>query len=425
MKIAFVSQPWDISLPSMGGPSASIDIWIQNVSEHLVKHGHELINYCPGTRWGMRLRKEERAGIQFRAMRGVRIEGRLSKAIQKFLPQSPNPQTPSYLSEWYHRAYTEQVARDLKTQNCDIVHLINFVQFAPVIRRHNPNVQIVLGMQCDWLAQLDKDILSRYLDNVDLVTGCSEHVTAGGRERFERLKNRSFTLYNGVDVSRFHGIEPQADKKVKSIVFVGRTSPEKGLHDLIPAFTKVHERFPDAQLKIIGDDGITAKSFIVDLSSDKHVQDLAKYYDATFMGTSSYPQYLRNLIPENLRDKVIFTGGLPHRQVVQHVQEADVFVLPSLSEAFGMPIVEAMGCEIPCVVTNIGGMKEVVVDGETGYIAPPANPDALADALIRVLENPEAARKMGKAGQERAKKLYAWEAITENLIRYYEMLPLS
>ncbi len=82
-----------------------------------------------------------------------------------------------------------------------------------------------------------------------------------------------------------------------------------------------------------------------------------------------------------------------------------------------------MACEIPVVASAVGGIPEVVVDGETGFLVPPADPDELASAINRILDSDELGRELGKAGRLRVERYFSWEAIAEQTRdMYLEML---
>ena len=114
---------------------------------------------------------------------------------------------------------------------------------------------------------------------------------------------------------------------------------------------------------------------------------------------------------------------LPREHVIQLYSHASVFACPSVYEPFGIINLEAMACEIPVVASAVGGIPEVVVDGETGFLVPPANPDELASAINRILDSDELGRELGKAGRLRVERYFSWEAIAEQTRdMYLEML---
>jgi glycosyltransferase involved in cell wall biosynthesis len=100
-----------------------------------------------------------------------------------------------------------------------------------------------------------------------------------------------------------------------------------------------------------------------------------------------------------IADSVVFTGPLPHEQVRQQLEQAQLFVLSSLSEGISNAALEAMALELPVIVTAVGGMPEVIEDGVTGWVVPPSDPAKLAESMIRAVTNSSLAEKLGRAGR--------------------------
>jgi glycosyltransferase involved in cell wall biosynthesis len=94
-------------------------------------------------------------------------------------------------------------------------------------------------------------------------------------------------------------------------------------------------------------------------------------------------------------------------------------VIPSLEEGFGIPAAEAMGCEVPVVATDAGGLPEVVEHGVTGLVVPRGDANALAEAIGSLLEDAMLRRRMGLAGRERALRLFDWDRTAEQLEQVY------
>ena len=122
---------------------------------------------------------------------------------------------------------------------------------------------------------------------------------------------------------------------------------------------------------------------------------------------------LRHLVPQAL-------GMVPHAELERLYDEAAVFVLPSRSEGFGIVCAEAMAHGRPVVACSVGGLAEVVADGETGLLVPPRRPDLLKQALERLLSDPDLRRRLGAAARERARALYSWDAVIERTVAVYE-----
>jgi starch synthase len=110
---------------------------------------------------------------------------------------------------------------------------------------------------------------------------------------------------------------------------------------------------------------------------------------------------------------------VPVDDVTQLYSHAAVFCCPSVYEPFGLINLEAMACETPVVASAVGGILEVVEDGKTGLLVPPANAEALAAALNRVLGNPALGRWMGQAGRRRVEEHFAWASVAERTEQVY------
>jgi alpha-maltose-1-phosphate synthase len=110
---------------------------------------------------------------------------------------------------------------------------------------------------------------------------------------------------------------------------------------------------------------------------------------------------------------------VPVSVVTQLYSQAAVFCCPSVYEPFGLINLEAMACETPVVASGVGGILEVVEDGKTGLLVPPAQPAALAQALTRVLGNPGLARDMGRAGRRRVEEKFSWASVAERTEQVY------
>lgn len=121
-----------------------------------------------------------------------------------------------------------------------------------------------------------------------------------------------------------------------------------------------------------------------------------------------------------IRNHIIFTGV--RKDIPELLNLMDVFVLSSDWEGLPMTILEAMAAGRPCVVTDVGGNREAVIDGETGFLVPPQNPDALAKSIIRLLKDKDMSKRFGERGQARFEKEFTVEMMvskTEELYRQY------
>lgn len=129
---------------------------------------------------------------------------------------------------------------------------------------------------------------------------------------------------------------------------------------------------------------------------------------------------LKNLAIElKIEDRTVFTGPVPFEKIANYHNQMTVTVFVSNSESFGVAVIEASACEKPVVVSNVGGLPEVVEDGVTGFIVPPSDPESTAAAIEKLILDKELRARMGKAGRERVKRLYEWNSNVEQMIDIY------
>jgi glycosyltransferase involved in cell wall biosynthesis len=124
----------------------------------------------------------------------------------------------------------------------------------------------------------------------------------------------------------------------------------------------------------------------------------------------------------DLTRNVSFLGAVAHSQVPELLENVDIFVMPSIREEFGVAAVEAQAMEIPVVATKVGGVPEVVLDGETGILVAPGNIEQLAQAVLTLIENPALRRQMGERGRRHVLANYRWEdnaALMEKLYQQF------
>ncbi|TFV90714.1 glycosyltransferase family 4 protein [Blastococcus sp. CT_GayMR16] len=203
----------------------------------------------------------------------------------------------------------------------------------------------------------------------------------------ERVARRSRVLHNGVREPSRSATVPQGPKSgSRRLVVVGRLSAIKGQDIAIRATALVRKAGFDATLTLVGD-GYPGYEDLVD-----GLHALAA--------------------SEGVSDVTDFTG---FQDPTPYVADADVVLMPSRVESFGLVAVEALLLGRPVVATRIGGLPEVIKDGETGLLVDPDDPQALADAVIRLLSHPEEAAALGRAGLADARARFSIEAYSAAL----------
>ena len=400
MRIAFVSQALDSVLPPNQN---SVGIWTYQTALHLAPR-HEVLVL---SRRGRGLPKQSESG-------GVRFDfvpvlpGRLWDAAGRARRALGLGGTHFFARPYYRAEYVAQCIRRLRAFKPDVIHVHNFVNHLPAFRRSFPDAVLVIHMHCDWLVELDREETARNLGAADIVVGCSDHVAQSARRRFPELRQPFANLPNGIGPAPARASGPGANE---TVITVGRVSPEKGVHVLLEAWAQVRAARPRAELRIVGPMAVCPRELLVDLSTDPDVQALSRFYPERGRPHRPYGETLRAMVPEAQAASVHFVGSEPHARVLERFQEAAVLVSPSLSEAFGMSLVEAMAAGTPVVASRVGGMTEVVEKTGGGLLVTKADPAALAAAIIQLLEDPGLRERLGGEGRARVSELYGWNSV--------------
>jgi glycosyltransferase involved in cell wall biosynthesis len=202
-------------------------------------------------------------------------------------------------------------------------------------------------------------------------------------------------IMNGADLQRFcpgSVVDDDAKRYGSRMIFACRQLfPRKGIRFLLRAVAMLRADFPDIRVVIAGDG--FERAGLEKLAKDLEIDDCTE-----------------------------FLGWVPNADLPRFYRAATVSVIPSLEEGFGIPAAEAMGCELPVVASDAGGLPEVVDDGVTGYVVPKGDAEAIAHALRTLLEDPDLARKMGVAGRRRALERFSWELTAKEIEAVYESL---
>lgn len=208
---------------------------------------------------------------------------------------------------------------------------------------------------------------------------------------------------NGVDIERFGAVDPEFTQEVQSsyglgnkpmVLFVGTVMPRKGVDTLIRAVdVLVHEYgVTDAQLVIAGEDDLDGK----------------------------YVARIHELVREaGLEEQVCIPGFVPDRELPALYDAADVFVMPSLEEGFGMTVTEAMAAGTPVVASRVGGIPQQVTHGEQGLLIEPNAPNELSSQLAHMLSDADERERIGDRAREYAKE-FSWQWIGQNFESVYQ-----
>ena len=411
VRIAQVYPHADIPLPHTRLYDA-LAIVNYEVGRRLARR-HEVVTYpkwMPGQK-----QLERHEGVTYR-----RIPEGIDRALNglKLLDAARllNRRRPFRLSPFYYAHYAREVARDIRERGCDLVHLHTISNFIGPIRRANPQARIVLHMHDHSLADFDPEVIAPRLEEAALVLACSRFVSEEIQRRYPAVADRCHILYNGVD-ERF--LQVTADPAAsRTVLFVGRLCPEKGVHVLLAAMSEVARLQPRASLSLVGPLDVAPKDFVDPHRRDPVFNGLLQYY--------AHPAAYYDLIRRHLSSlggHGYLHGRVANDEICSHYSRAGIFVFPSLwHEPFGIPVIEAMAAGLPVIATRAGALPEIVVNGETGILVERGDTEGLAAAIGTLLADPHLRVRMGAAGRKRVQQLFTWERSVARLEELYDSI---
>ncbi len=284
--------------------------------------------------------------------------------------------------------YIKEVIRDLKKKNeinaYDCIIVENIGKFIPIIKRVTDS-KVVLHLHNDYL-NVDTENGENIVEACDNIWCVSEFICERVRKIIKNgsEKNKVKLLYNGIDLSEMKKQLSKEEKEnikrqyninndEKVIIYTGRLMPEKGVKELIQAYIELSKEKNDIVLLIAGG----ARQ--INKNKNNFINKIHK-------------------LSKKTKNRVIFTGRIPYKQLYKIYSIADIQVVPSIcEEAFGLTVVEGMNYEIPIIVTNSGGIPEIVhkdyelmVNRDLNII------QNLKDKMKYVLDNPEIAENITK-----------------------------
>lgn len=252
--------------------------------------------------------------------------------------------------------------------------------------------------------------LSRAADRVtarlccDRLIAVSDYVRRSAHDQLGFPLERIELLYNSIEVEPFGSAsdqtldlrsELQLPRDSRILLNVGRVSPQKGLIHAIHALRRILDRHPTAHLVSVGSAG--DGKWMERLVAEARRQDVAG--NVHFLGV--------------------------RRDIADVLQQCDLFIMPSLFEGLPLALVEAMASKCPCVVTHIGALPELVTHGETGWLIPPSDPGAIADAVTMMLSKPELRLGLGEAASKLVQERFDAGPAAARLQALYESITMG
>lgn len=254
-----------------------------------------------------------------------------------------------------------------------------------------------------------KGLKRRILMTTDRMTcNCATHIIPEGKGVMDDLKNNGITRkpmrvlgygnIKGVDMqlcSRRPEVMEKASRiirqKVFTFLFVGRLVGDKGINELVSAFNKLNQQNPDTRLLLVG----------------RYENELDPLFQET--------QYV---IDNNPNIKTV--GEKFDDELLAYYAAADCFVMPSYREGFPNTVLEAGAMGLPCVVTDINGSREIIVEGENGVIVPPKNEQALYDAMLWMMTDGEGRKRMAGNARRMIAERFEQGFVRQCLMDFYD-----
>jgi glycosyltransferase involved in cell wall biosynthesis len=213
------------------------------------------------------------------------------------------------------------------------------------------------------------------------------------------IKNKTIkTIHHGLELDRFQNANSLVYEK-GLILYIGTIIRKKGVLELPAIFNKVRNKCPEARLVLIGSDS----------------------YDIQTNSKSTWELIQQGCSNEDL-SAISYLGKIPYKEVQDYIKKANVCVFPSFAETLGMVTIESMALEKPVVNSNIGWAKELLVNGESGYLVFPKNHDKFADRIVGLLRDDILCSTIGKSARIRVETVFDIEKIVGQNVDFYKSI---
>lgn len=223
----------------------------------------------------------------------------------------------------------------------------------------------------------------------DSLITCSRSMSEEINELFGPGLAETSVIRNGIEAARWPFAARRPRTGPPELLFVGRLEYEKGVHEAIAALPRIRRVHPGATLTVAGEG--TQQDWLVEQARKYKVLKATR-----------------------------FVGRLDHDDLLDALHRADAAVLPSHYEPFGLAALEAAAAGTPLVTSNIGGLGEAVINGETGMSCPPRDVGRLTKAVISVLDDPAAAQRRARAARERLTSDFDWHTVADETAQVYQ-----
>lgn len=269
-------------------------------------------------------------------------------------------------------------------------HSLGTVRKGALDTSGNESLGVRLCIERELLREADRVIATTPLER-DILT-----------DSYSVLPENISVVPCGVNIELFHPIHKKHTKGRKIILFVGRFEENKGLEILLKSLAILKEKYPSTAagycLVIAGGDRLELPP--ESLSSEKK-------------------KFLEFIRENGISDMVTFAGPVKHKDLPAYYTDASITVVPSYYESFGLVAVEAMACGCPVIASRTGGLQHNVLDGKTGLLVEPKNPEKLTSAINYLLTNGRVRKQMSREAALHGRK-FSWHKIAYDMVNIYK-----
>ena len=377
MHIGFITPEYPLpNLARSGGLGTSI----KNLAEALVRAGQQVSVFVLNQKQSQNIMNE-----------GVKII---------VIKQKIHP-----ILSWYvQRKYWQKIInREVEDNKIDLLEapdwtgISAFMSFKVplIIRLHGSD-----GYFCH-LEKRKQKLKNRFLEkrallNADSIVSVSQFTATVTKEVFCLPYNILNVIPNGISVDQFKPIITSTNKN--QLLYFGTIIRKKGVLELAHMFNILTKKETNVELLFLGKDSIDV-----------------------FTNTSTIGLIKKILSAEAVK-RIKFISEVPYEEVKNYIASAHIITLPSFAEAFPMTWLESLAMEKALVSSDIGWAKELMVDGETGFTLNPKEHEKYADCIIKIINNDELCKKLGKKGREHICKKFSNTIITERNIKFYRSI---
>ena len=408
-----ITQAYYSSATALGGS----DIYLGQLIRKCIRDGRQVVLFCPQAHPFVTGRCFDRTEVQLVFTDNVSSAHHEGPARHDESPPDAEhlKQKPGRLRSLWRKLPAHRVKiligtikevirlkRMFQKHPVDLIHFNDTGCEPPVIAARLAGIRQIVGTyhvapddrRQDWVTRLIEFASVRCMD---MGIAVSEATKKAWVDRTGLCPDRIKVVYNGIDLARFSQNNRQATRQQLGL-------PEDGQVILVPArlhWSKGHEILLNAFPRIV------------------NAQGRARLL---FLGDGDLRGHLENIVARlGLEGQVMFLGFRDHP--ADYYFASDLVCLPAFAlDALPYSLIEAMACGRPVVASRFAGIPEIVDDGATGFLVPPRDPEALADAIIRLLQDETLRKQMGAAGRARAGKLFTEERMLKESFGVYGRL---